>query len=323
MTPDVSRAPVLVTGGAGFIGRRLVVRLAEAGGRDVIALRRGDEFPFPSGVQSVTADIRSQDDLRAVMPEGAIVVHTAAMTHAGLSVQEPESCFEINAMGTVRVLEAARAAGASGFIFVSTGLVYGIPAYLPVDEQHPTAPLTPYAASKLAAEAAVMAYASNYALPACVLRLSNVYGADGHPDAVHSIILRQTMAGGPVELLDLESVRDFVFVDDVVTGILRVIDQLRPGLRVVANLSAGRGCSIAEFATAMATAFQDQTGTRVEVRQRDHARLSGVRELIFDNRLLESLTGWRPQTSLADGTAATVRALLTMAPGASQQGRMF
>lgn len=310
---------VCVTGAAGFIGQRLVKRLLAGGTGQIVCFEHqggnssGKAFSRVGHSQKrlrrVFGDILNLEDLeRAIEPE-SFVIHLAGMTHAGLSLQVPETCFEVNAHGTVRVLEACRLQRAAGFLFVSTGLVYGIPMYEPVNELHPTAPLAPYAASKLAAEAAVFAYAGNYHIPTCIARLANVYGPGGHPDAVHSIIRRQLVSGGPVELLDLSSVRDFIYVDDVVEGLFHLSESLRPGTRQVVNLSSGQGHSIETLARCFAEAHFEESGERIEIRQKGSGNLSSVRSLILDNQRLIEMTNWRPQYTLQEGARMSIKLL--------------
>lgn len=258
-------------------------------------------------VRWVSANILNLRDLEQAIPPDSFVIHLAAMTHAGLSLQLPESCFEINVQGTVRVLEACRIRGVAGVVFASTGLVYGVPLFDPVTEIHPTAPLSPYAASKLAAEAAAFAYAYSYRVPVSIARLSNVYGSGGHPDAVHTIIIRQILAGGPVELLDLKSIRDFIHVDDVVDGLLQLVCNLETGAAQVVNLSTGQGYSIASLAAALVEANAAVGGAIMEIRQTASDHMSSVRRLVLSNSRLFEMTEWRPANDLTAGARETIR----------------
>lgn len=314
--PELEGRTFCITGAGGFIGQRLGKRLLDNGSGSIVCFTRAGGRPLKDLVGSglagrlrlVSGNILCIADLLQAIEPGSFVIHLAGITHAGLSLQEPETCFEVNAHGTVRVLEACRLRRAAGFLFVSTGLVYGVPLVGTVNELHPTAPLSPYAASKLAAEAAVFAYASNYAIPVLIVRLSNVYGPGGHPDAVHSIIIRQILAGEPVELLDLSSVRDFIFVEDVVEALIRLLYILQPGSRDVVNVSTGRGYSIEDFAQSLIQVNCELGGKKVEVRQKGTGHLSPVRSLVLENRRLLALTGWRPQSDLRTGALMTMRA---------------
>ena len=311
--PSQRNRSFVVTGAAGFIGRRVVRKLLEQGAESVTAFDL--KHPVRTGIlkqmnstrlRIVKGDILRLPDLKKAIGPGSIVIHLAGMTHAGQSLLIPESCFHLNVLGTVRVLEACRLRRAGGILFLSTGLVYGRPRQACIDETHPVSPLNPYVASKLAAETAVFAYAHSYRLPCWVVRPSNVYGPGGHPDAVHSIILRQVRAGEPVCLMDLTPVRDFIHVEDVAEGLIRLASAMRPDLREVVNLSSGRGHSIRTFARAFVGAARIPGSAPLSIRQNRPGQSSPVHRLVLDHRKLLRMTGWSPALALGRGVRRTL-----------------
>ncbi len=229
---------VMVTGGAGFIGSNLVDRLlAEGHAVDVVDnLSTGSLANLAEARASAShaltfhqLDVRS-DELVEVMarrrPE--VVFHLAAQADVRVSVQRPVFDADVNILGTLRVLEGARAAGTARVAFAASGgTLYGEcdPAELPVKESHPRRPLSPYGVSKMSAIDYLVAYRELHALEFCALALANVYGPrqDPHGEAgVVAIFSDRLLEGEPVTIFgDGEQTRDFVYVDDVVDAFVR------------------------------------------------------------------------------------------------------
>ena len=242
--------PVLVTGGAGFIGSNLADRLAGLGHQVIIydALSRPgvsanlDWLRARHGakIQPIVADLRDRDQLDAAIDRAGAVFHMAAQVAVTTSLQDPEGDFDVNLRGTLHVLEGARRQDhAPAVIFASTNKVYGNladirlarngEAYLPEDtalrdagigEDRPLSFYTPYGCSKGAADQYVLDYARGYGIPACVLRMSCIYGPRqlGTEDQgwlAH--FLYSVRAGKPISIYgDGRQVRDVLYVDDAV-----------------------------------------------------------------------------------------------------------
>ena len=213
---------VAVTGGAGFIGSNLVARLI-AEGHEVVVV---DDLS--TGLRS---NIRNQNcefeelsitdfnSLRAVIKDSETIFHLAARGSVPRSIKNPIATHEVNATGTLNVLEVARESGAH-VIFSSSSSVYGRNMQLPKDESMWLAPMTPYAASKLAAEGYVQAYAAAYKVPTTLLRFFNVFGPRQRPDHEYAAVLPKwiwlAMQGQPIEVYgDGTASRDFTYVDTV------------------------------------------------------------------------------------------------------------
>ncbi|MBX3129947.1 MAG: SDR family NAD(P)-dependent oxidoreductase [Polyangiaceae bacterium] len=229
---------VLVTGGAGFIGSKVADRLLEQGQR-VIALDSFDPYYDPAqkernvtwalgqrGYELVRGDVRSRESVGAlferVRPDA--VVHLAARAGVRASVEDPVSYVEVNELGGLAILDAARAAGNVPVVFASTSSVYGATDRVPFREDDPAVgPLSPYAATKRGAELMAHALHHLHRQPICLVRFFTVYGPRGRPDmAVHSFT-RKLLAREPILLHGEDTQRDFTYVDDIVEGVLGAI----------------------------------------------------------------------------------------------------
>ncbi|MEZ5409735.1 MAG: NAD-dependent epimerase/dehydratase family protein [Acidimicrobiales bacterium] len=226
--------PILVTGGAGFIGANLCRLLAGSGRYAVTVLddlSTGDTHNLDDvDVDLVVGSILDVDLLARVTPSGGPVIHLAALGSVPRSVAEPVSSHEANATGTLRVLEACRAAGSSQLILASSSSVYGDSDAPSKHELLPTAPRSPYGASKLAAEGYALAYQRTYGLGVLAFRFFNVFGplqSAGHAyAAVIPSFVDRGMRGEPLIVHgDGEQSRDFTYVGTVCATILDAIER--------------------------------------------------------------------------------------------------
>ncbi len=214
------RSRVLVTGGAGFIGRRLVRALAQAG-TEVTVL---DLLPFQhAGVTSLTGDIRDKAAVaEAVQPGMDAIVHLAALTSVVNSIDDPEGTYATNVAGTFNLLEAARTTGVTSFLLASTNAVVGNVGDAVITERSPMRPLSPYGATKAAGEMLLSCYAGVYGMTTCSMRFSNVYGPGMQAkDSFIPRLMRAARESKGVQVRgDGSMMRDVVHVDDIVAGIL-------------------------------------------------------------------------------------------------------
>lgn len=301
-----------VTGGRGALGRRLARRLAAGGAPRVVAidsrsLASSDTVHRAGAVDHVTADILDVDDTVRSLTGCTTVFHLAALTNAAQSLAESERYFEVNARGTVLLMAACAKVGVRQVIYTSTSLVYGIPLRLPIDEDHPADPLTPYAASKLAGERAVADYVSRGGGTGSIARLANLYGASFSPDTAVGVALNQALRGGPISLRSLAVVRDFIHADDVVEALVRLAAApQRAGECRVVNVSTGVGASVQEVARAIAEAAEQQGMGYPDIVQSDGLSEEAAPRIVLDNRRLVELTGWTPRVNLVQGLATAL-----------------
>lgn len=224
---------VLVTGGAGFIGSHLVDRLIEIGHEVAVVdnLSTGKEENINRRAKFYRLDIRDsklEEVFASETPE--IVNHHAAQVSVTKSVTEPLWDAQINILGSLNLLELARPYKVKKFIYASTGgAVYGEPEYIPADEEHKVAPLSPYGISKFMVEKYIAVYGHNYGLPYTILRYSNVYGPrqDPHGEAGVVAIFNQQMLANiqPTIFGDGSKTRDYVYVADIVEANILALSQ--------------------------------------------------------------------------------------------------
>ena len=299
---------VLVSGGAGFIGTHVVAALLQAGGCVCVVddLSTGCRDNVPPGATFYQADLTAPSLAEIFLREQPeAVVHLAAQPAAPRSLEEP--CFDamVNVTGTVNLLEASRRAGVRRVVYTSSAAVYGDPVYLPVDEDHPVQPLSPYGASKYAAEVYVATYRRLYGIEGVVLRLANVYGprqdAAGEGGVV-AIFCRRLSTGEAPEIFgDGEQTRDFVYVADVVAAILAA---LRSGAGEVLNVGTGKATSINELLSVL-LGLSGQKAIPVY----RPARPGDIRHSVLNPRRAQRVLSWAARYGLADGLRETYAAL--------------
>lgn len=217
---DGSPSRVLVTGAAGFIGRR-VVRALLAEGHEVTS---ADKHEFPDDqVRSVVGDLCDPAVISAAVREGTdLVIHLAAITSVLRSVQDPTGTYRLNVEATANLLEHSRKRGVGAFLLASTNAVTGDVGSATITEQAALRPLTPYGATKAAGEMLLSAYVGSYGMTGAALRFANVYGPGMEAkDSFIPRLMRAARDGKGVQVYgDGTQLRDLVHVDDIVAGIL-------------------------------------------------------------------------------------------------------
>jgi UDP-glucose 4-epimerase len=254
---------LLVTGGAGYIGSVVTAQLLDAGHETVVLddCSKGHADAVPAGARFVSGTLR--DTAERVLAEGGFdgVVHLAAKSLVGESVERPGLYFAENLGGTLALLEAMRRTGVSRIVFSSTAATYGEPASTPIVETDPTLPTNPYGMSKLAVDTALTEHARLHEIGAVSLRYFNVAGAyqghgERHDPETHLIPNVLAVAAGAKESVsvfgedyptpDGTCVRDYIHVADLAVAHQLALGACRPGTHVIYNLGNGNGYSVRE-----------------------------------------------------------------------------
>jgi UDP-glucose 4-epimerase len=246
---------ILVTGGAGFIGSNIVERLLELGHEPVVLddVSSGYRDNLVAGVAFVEGDVRSRDAVDAATERSDVVLHLAASVGNARSIADPLADAAINVLGTLNVLEAARARGIKRIVFSSSAGIFGELKTLPIAEDHPQDPDSPYGTSKLAAEKMCLVYNKLHGMHNVCLRYFNVYGPHQRYDAYGNVIpifADCILRGRPLTIFgDGEQTRDFVNVADVATA--NIAAALTPGVSGVFNIGSASRITINDLARVM------------------------------------------------------------------------
>ena len=299
-------SPVLVTGGAGFIGSHLV-RAVLARGDDVLVLdnlstgARANLADLP--VELLVADVGEADQVRAATRGVDTVFHLGAMISVPVSLENPANCYRTNVLGSLHVLEAARREQVRRVVLASSSAVYGDHDG-PVAEDAASRPMSPYASSKLAMEELARLYTSAMGLQTVCLRFFNVYGPrqDVHSPyaAVIPLFIEGLLDGRPPTIHgDGGQSRDFVFVEDVVQAMLQASQAAVAGQ--VFNIGQGQSWTVLELAETLAALVQESLPPVF-----GPARAGDIRTSAADiGRATEAL-GYRPVWDLHQGLQVTV-----------------
>jgi UDP-glucose 4-epimerase len=287
---------ILVTGGSGFIGRHVVAELASAGAQ----VRVVDLKPHPDAeVEIVLGDIASPSVIEASLAGGIdAIVHLAAVTSVLRSLEHPLDTYRTNLRATVDLLNAAQTRGVRACVFASTNAVVGPMQQDAIRESDTLRPLTPYGASKAAAEMVMSSYTASTALRCACLRLTNVYGLGMEAkDSIVARLMRAIRLGTTFEIYgDGTQVRDYVNVGDVVAAVMFALTD--PRWRGPVVIGGGRSLSVLEVVQAVRAA----TGAPVPVRH-GLARAGEMPAVIVDIGRARS-AGWEPRIEFEDGLVA-------------------
>jgi UDP-glucose 4-epimerase len=322
MTDEAGRLPILVTGGAGYIGSHAALALLDAGWPVVVIddLSTGFDWAVPQGASFVHGDIADAALLARLIAEHKIgaIMHFAGSVVVPESVEDPLKYYQNNTVKSRALIESAVKSGVAHFIFSSTAATYGIPETVPVAEDAPTQPINPYGWSKLMTERMLKDSAAAYKLNYCALRYFNVAGADPRgrsgqstKGATHLIKVAVEAATGKRGHVDIygsdydtpdgTGVRDYIHVSDLAAAHLHALERLiaAPGESLVMNCGYGRGFSVNEVLDCV-----DRITNRPVERRPMPRRAGDPPSLVADNGLILATLPWRPERDRLDTIVA-------------------
>jgi len=304
---------VLVTGAGGFIGGHLVERLVREGAQVRALVRynsrneRGTLDWLPAlvtrEVDVTLGDLRDVESVERVAAGAEVIFHLGAQIAIPYSFVNPRDFFETNVLGTLNVAQAALRGGAAKVIHTSTSEVYGTAQRVPIAEDHPLEPQSPYAASKVAADKLMDAWHRTYELPVCVLRPFNTYGPHQSARAVIPTIISQALTGS-VRLGSLHPRRDLTFVTDTVSAFLAAAEAPATVGRTI-HLGTGDDVAVGDIVKLVGTLLDRELTVELDP-DRVRPANSEVERLIADPALAAELMGWRPEVDLREGLSRTL-----------------
>jgi NAD dependent epimerase/dehydratase len=301
---------VTVTGGEGFIGSHLVEALLDAGA-EVRVLSYYNAFgargwldSLQLDVEVLPGDVRDADRVLQAVEGRDVVFHLAALIGIPYSYEAPESYVQTNVQGTYNVANACRRAGVGRLVHTSTSEVYGTAVRVPIDEDHPLQPQSPYSASKIGGDMMALSFWHAFELPVAVVRPFNTYGPRQSTRAVIPTILAQLHQGAEeIHLGTTTPTRDFNYATDTAAGFMAVAQSDR-ALGHVVNVGSGREISIGD----LVELCKQITGSDARIvtdDQRIRPGGSEVERLLADNTRAREWAGWSPQVPLEDGLRRT------------------
>jgi UDP-glucose 4-epimerase len=303
----------LVTGGAGFIGSHLVDALVAGGWRtrvlDDFSSGREENLADSGAVVEILRGSLCDPELLARALLGVeVVFHQGAVPSVPLSVAEPLRTHEVNATGTLRVLEAARHAGVRRVVYAASSSAYGDTPVLPKVETLPASPRSPYALQKWTGESYCSLYTELYGLETVALRYFNVFGPRQNPESQYAAVVPRFVVAclrgeAPVVYGDGEQTRDFTFVDDAVRANLLAADAPDAAGQVV-NVAGGRRVSLNELLREIGALCGSSPRARHEP-----PRAGDVRDSLADLGRAARLLGYEPRTTLREGLIRTIESL--------------
>lgn len=308
----MSNKKVLVTGADGFIGSHLCEALL-AKGYEVRALSYYNSFNnwgwleeiHSPQLEVVCGDVRDPNLCRHITQGCSTVYHLAALIAIPYSYVAPDSYVDTNIKGTLNMCQAARDCGVERLVVTSTSEVYGTAQYVPIDEQHPRQPQSPYSATKIGADAIAKSFYNAFDLPVVIARPFNTYGPRQSARAIIPTIIGQIASGAKeIKVGDLTPTRDFNFVKDTAQGFIALGEA--PGIegRDI-NIATGTEVSMEKTLAIIAELMQSDVRYVVDP-ERLRPGKSEVFRLCGDNTLISELTGWHPCYSLHEGLKATI-----------------
>ncbi|MCH1496467.1 MAG: SDR family oxidoreductase [Rubripirellula sp.] len=311
MIDQLQGTTCMVTGGAGFIGSHLTHALLQAGAKVRVLdnLSTGFEANLDSfdsaGVEFIRGDASDRETVKRSMEGVDYVFHQAAMASVPRSIREPALCHAWCATSTVELLHAASEAGVKRLVLASTSAAYGDSPFVSKRESDAVAPLSPYAAAKLAAEAYCRAFVTSFSMEAVILRYFNVFGPRQDPQSEYSAVIPRFVSmilsgKQPIIYGDGEQSRDFVFVGDVARA--NLLAATTPGVSGgTFNIGRGERTSLLELLTKLSEILGKQIDPIHEP-----ARVGDIRDSLADINQARSALGFEPQVSIYDGLAQSV-----------------
>lgn len=312
---NLAKSKVLVTGAGGFIGSHLVEHLLHQGAEVRAFVHYNgnntcgwlDTLPekIRHSIKIISGDIRDTSQIDEATKGSDIVFHLAALIGIPYSYSAPDSYIDTNIKGTLNILQACRRWDVQKVLITSTSEVYGTAQYVPIDEKHPRQPQSPYAATKISADAIAESFYKSYKTPVNIVRPFNTYGPRQSNRAVIPTIITQLLSGNTeISLGAISPTRDLVFVKDTVIGFSAIASSDQT-IGTDINIATQNEISIGDLAKKI-IALVNPLAHFMSDETRIRPSSSEVERLLGSSSKLYELTKWKPNTSLDEGLKETI-----------------
>lgn len=313
---------ILVTGAGGFIGSNLVETLVKKNFKVTALVQYSVDNNYGwldsikiknNNPKIITGDICDSIFVDKICRKIDYIIHLAALISIPYSYRSPLSYINTNILGTTNLLEGCRKHKIKHFIHTSTSEVYGSAKYVPIDENHPLNAQSPYAASKIAADQICLSFQKSFNLPITIIRPFNTFGPRQSLRAVIPTILYQAATNNKIELGNLNSTRDFTFVDDTVSGFICALNKKKT-IGEIINLGTGYEFSIKDIVNLTSKILNKKLSVKKKI-ERFRPKKSEVSRLLSNNKKAKKLLNWKPKYASKDGfekgLAKTLKWVLT------------
>ncbi|MBK6264512.1 SDR family oxidoreductase [Marivirga sp. S37H4] len=306
---------ILVTGADGFIGSHLAEKLVDDGYKVKAFVYYNsfsswgwlDTLPKEklAKIEIFSGDIRDPNGVRTAMKDVDIVFHLAALIAIPFSYHSPDSYVDTNVKGTLNIVQAAKDLGTERVLVTSTSEVYGTAQFVPITEEHPKQPQSPYSASKIGADAIADSFYRSFDLPLTIVRPFNTYGPRQSARAVIPTIITQLLNGKKeIKLGDITPTRDLLFVKDTVNGFIEIA-KCEKLIGHEVNIATQSEISIKDLAMEMINQINPEAYILTDD-ERMRPEKSEVFRLFGSNEKLKKYTNWEPQYTLVEGIKETI-----------------
>lgn len=297
----------LVLGGTGFIGSKISRRLADVGHNILVYSPSAGRSAFDhENIATVSGWIADKGEMHKHLEWADAVLHFVSSTNPKTSFSDPHHDITSNLLPMVQLLDMMKEHPGKQLIFCSSGgAVYGTPKHVPISEDHPRHPATPYGLVKMAMEDYIQFYHHNYGLPFLILRPANVYGPKlrsiGEQGIISTLAYNALHDRSTTLWANPNNVRDYIFIDDFADALMSLLSSQAEG---IFNIGSGKGYSLAEIITAV----QSVSGKTLQIVFQEE-KLHDEPANVLDITKISQLSGWHPQTKLEDGIRAILQQL--------------
>ena len=308
---------VLVTGGDGFVGSHLTEQLVKLGSK-VKSLSQYNSFnnwgwledlECKNDIEILSGDIRDYHFCNKISKGVDIIFHLASLIAIPYSYIAPDSYVDTNIKGTLNMCQAAKENKVQRFIHTSTSEVYGTAKYVPIDEDHPLQPQSPYSATKIGADAMAMSFYNAFDLPVTIVRPFNTYGPRQSARAViPTVIIQIAMGMDEINLGDISPTRDFNYVEDACRGFI-LLSENKAAIGQTINIGSNTEISISDTVDLIKELMKSNIKIKHDA-QRFRPKNSEVFRLFCDNGKINMLTGYEPRIELKEGIQRTINWIL-------------